>query len=473
MGRKMNQSRRQFLKTTAIGAAGMAISGGVQKAFAAPFKAINANIPNTRIICCNDAKMLSGSGSTSFQSQNQAIALAPVEADLDAMAMSLTQQASTALAWSTIFRSSKSWATTKVAIKVNCLNGNFYPHVAIVAKICKVLGPQGLGVPYSQIIIYDGCTSASGVYRNYVGTNSPGTGYTGAKIPAGVLVADGNGTTALPFYDTTQNGTQNVAVTGQGSPACTKAIANGTVDILVNCAINKGHSNWNGNATLCMKNHYGTFDPHGGNNNHGAPDYLLAINASDPIVGGTPIRQQLCIVDSLWGAKTGPSSPPDSTPYNRLVMGTFAPIVDYCVCKYIRSALQGQTYASGSTEYTSQQRFLTDFGYTTSDPQWIEISGATAVRESFGNENSQKCIFSVDGARVESSVIDLKVNGKIQSALIYDINGALVTEVGPNGGNRLSWNGLANGRPVNSGTYIIKLVSGNSVVSKSFKLLTL
>ena len=76
--------------------------------------------------------------------------------------------------------------------------------------------------------------------------------------------------------------------------------------------------------------------------------------------GGNPVRQQLCIVDSIWGSKKGgPHAVPDKR-LDRLVMGTFSGAVDYLTAKKLREPLMGVTHGP-------IDRFVKEFGYTVSE----------------------------------------------------------------------------------------------------------
>jgi hypothetical protein len=143
---------------------------------------------------------------------------------------------------------------------------------------------------------------------------------------------------------------------------CTQVVTDS--DILVNCAINKGHSQVDkGGFTLTMKNHTGTMK-------YGCPSLAQMIeqNKSDAIVGGTPPRQQLCIVDCLWSAVAGPFDK-HSHLTNRIVMGTFGPLVDIAVAKNIREKVMGATHNAAAIG-----TILASFGYSQSDIQWHELS---------------------------------------------------------------------------------------------------
>jgi hypothetical protein len=344
-------TRRKFLTVAGAGLASVAASGTLQCALGnssknvgswVDKKAINPSIDNLRVVCGYNPKMISADP-VSWEIKDQAAALVTgeVERTLDAMAVSLAQTENVADAWKKIFRKpvSKEWNATKVAIKVNCIT-NSTPRVPVVNKICKELNT--LGIPYENIIIYDGCSNATPIYASFVGNG----------LPAGVIVSDKN--SAL-------DGTVEIPVMIGNKikkHSCSRSIAEGKIDILVNMAVNKGHDKNFGSTTLTLKNHAGTFAPkplHFG----GGMDYLLGFNRSDAILGGDPIRQQLCIVDSLWGALKGPFGYPDKR-LDRLVMGTFSPSVDYLFAKKIREPLQ-------NAKHENISRFLTHFGYQETD----------------------------------------------------------------------------------------------------------
>jgi hypothetical protein len=339
-------SRRDFICRTALGTAGILAArhaafgenapwNGVYK----PRMAVNPQIDNLRVVCGINPAMITGEPSGwSMEGQNAPIDGKQAETTLDRMACTLAQKDTFAEAWKTIFRkpADKEWAGVKAALKVNCIGRN-HPRVAVVNKICVEL--NRLGVLYQNIFIYDGCSNAGPLYTAYIGKG----------LPAGVVVSDKNhalgGTMEVVIPDGKQNAYD-----------CTRAIADGTIDILVNIAVNKGHSEDLGKTTLTLKNHAGTFAPrpiHTG----GGLDYVLALNKSDALWGGTPVRQQLCIVDTLWASgKGGPGEVPDKR-LDRLVMGTFSGAVDYLTAKKIREPLMGANHGP-------IDRFVADFGYT-------------------------------------------------------------------------------------------------------------
>jgi hypothetical protein len=352
-------SRRDFLKVAGMGTAGatlgpLAFSPMAGTNVWTPGTAINPNISNLRVVCCYDPAMVSQTPTNwSVATQNTAVNKIVIAANMDVMAKSLTQKATAAEAWAAIFMkpAAKGWPQVKVAIKVPVLVTTNCPRVAIMDKLCREL--NALGVPFSSITIYDGASNAQPVYNSFVGS----------ALPAGVIVSSNN--SAL-------GGTVNVQVAALGSFTCTANIASGSVDILINIATNRGHNPEFGNCTLTLKNHYGTFAPA----DHSSVNYLLALSQNDAILGGTPPRQQLCIVDSLWASVAGPANNPDQTTA-RLVMGTFSPVVDYLTIKKIREQVMSATHNAAVVD-----RFATDFGYTTTDyatAVFVDVPPASAA----------------------------------------------------------------------------------------------
>jgi hypothetical protein len=338
-------SRREFMQRTAVGMAGIlamnhAIFGesGKCKGIFRPRMPVNPLIDNLRVVCGVNKAMITGDPSSwNMEGQNKFVDGIQVEHTMDSMACTLSQKGSPDEAWKTIFRKPvvKEWSGVKAAIKVNCIGKN-HPRIAVVNKVCCELHRSG--VPFENICIYDGCSNAQPLYSIYVGK----------VLPPGIVVSDKNkalgGTIEV-----------NIPDTKQSAHNCTRAIADGTIDIVVNISVNKSQDENVGKTTLTLKNHAGTFSPypiHFG----GGLDYIMAFNKSDAFWGGSPVRQQLCIVDTLWASsKGGPWSVPDNR-LDRLVMGTFSGAVDYLTAKKIREPLM-------RVNHGPIDRFVRDFGY--------------------------------------------------------------------------------------------------------------
>jgi len=271
-----------------------------------------------------------------------------LQANMDGMAMALAQKSTAADAWSTIFQkpAAKAWSAVNVAIKPNA-NPEVRVRVAILDKICKELNK--LGVPYGNIIIYDMINMyfSGQAYALFVGNG----------LPSGVQISGGGGGDPI-------GGKQSVAVPApyNQNGNCSTKLANGTIDILVNVASCKGHDPSFGSTTMTMKTHFGTFDPVHDTN------FLFGINKTDAIVGGNPVRQQLCIVDAIWSETGGPRGIADKDT-NSLVMGVCSPVVDYLTIKNIRE----QAPMNCSHNETVVDRFLSEFGFSAGSLTWVNV----------------------------------------------------------------------------------------------------
>ena len=371
--------RRDFLKTAAAGAAGAVGLSALKfdKIFAQSTGGwvsgmqVNPAIDNMRVICCHDTNMLTSTPTnTTFTSQNAAVNATLVASNMDQMAMQLAQKATATDAWSTIFRSSKPWASTKVAIKTNAIiaTGN-HPRVAVIKKICDVFVDQ-LGVPAANIILYDANSDASKCYSTYASLTDS------TKIRATVSVKS-------------QSLGGQVGVTIAASTKTMSGVAdlvNGVIDILVDVAIIKRHSGPGtayayGSCSLCMKNHLGTFINSGSDTGAGdasatglhSIDAICNINKHAAILGGTPVRQQLCFIDGLL-ANANSAGGSFDTRVDRLIMGTFAPIVDYLTAMRIMQDVMDRPDANNNVP-----KFLTNFDYAETDPlQWVEYVPGSA-----------------------------------------------------------------------------------------------
>jgi hypothetical protein len=371
------QKRRDFLKTAAVGAAGAVGLGAlrIERVFAQTTGGwvdgmqINPAIDNKRVICCHDTTMLTTTpANTSFTSQNAAVDATKVAANLDEMAMQLAQKTTAADAWSTIFRSSKPWASTKVAIKTNAIlgiNGN-HPRVAIIKKICDVFVDQ-FKVPAANIILYDANSDASTCYTSYASLTDA------TKIRA-----------TVSKYGQSLNGMKAATITSADRAISVVAdLVDGVIDILVDIAVVKVHSGPGtsysfGSCSLCMKNHLGTFINNGTDANPSSTglhtlNAILEINKHPAILGGNPVRQQLCIVDSLLANGNGAGGSFD-TRVDRIVMGTFAPTVDYCTATNIMTTVMNKPDRNNNLS-----KFITSFGYAATDVMdWNEYVPGSA-----------------------------------------------------------------------------------------------
>jgi hypothetical protein len=400
--------RRDFLKTAAAGAAGAMGIGAFKfdKLFAQSTGGwvsgmqVNPAIDNKRVVYCNDPKMLTSlPNNNNWASQNGTVDATLVASNLDKMAMQLAKKANATDAWSTIFRSGKAWSSTKVAIKVNGIGGSTgnHPRVAVVKKICDVFVDQ-FKVPAANIVIYDANTDAGICYSSLASLTDS------TKIRAVVSTRAGS-----------LNGFKPVTITSAGSGktiSCVADLADGVIDILVDICVLKIHdgpggSYGYGSCSLCMKNHLGTFVNTANTTGsigsstglHSIPA-ICEINKHAAVLGGNPPRQQLCIVDGLLANGKTPGGSWD-TRTDRLVMGTFAPIVDYLTAKNVLFNTSVMTVVAKATTGSSAiPQFLTNFDYAETDAlEWVDSnapidgggaggSGGTSTSAAGGNRDA-------------------------------------------------------------------------------------
>jgi len=349
-------SRRRFIqKTLIMGAAITSFPTVLVRRAAATWAqktVIHPNVNNLRVVGIADTRMTkTHEPASSWARQNELVVTEQVWEHIDRLACALAETRNPKEAWQTIFIKppQKSWSDAVVAIKTNNI-AQQHTRSAVMSKIVSTL-TDILAVKPSNIHIYDAC------HGHKMGKYTPFAGLTGG----------------CRIVDTWGGSTTSTAVAapwkGTGGKAeCLKHLVDGSVDILINIAMCKGHSSRFGGFTMTMKNHFGTFSPEPGHR-AGSEDYLIAINQTPEILGpmdkrtGKVIypRQQLCLIDAIWASKGGPGGKPSHQP-NFLAMGVMSPIVDYQVATKFRGEKMGWEPNMRMT-----RRMLTDFGYTEDD----------------------------------------------------------------------------------------------------------
>lgn len=289
--------------------------------------------------------------SCSWRRQEELVDPVRIFENMDKLACALTGLRDSSQAWRTLLLRppKKSWSDVVVAVKTNNIALQ-HTRSPVLAKVCDVM-VKLLGVKPSNIHIYDA------IHGSGMRSSTPFAG-----LPEGVVVEDEWGGVTTPT--TVPQPWKN----GQNMSKCVRPLVDGTVDILVNIALCKGHSSRFGGFTMTMKNHFGTFSPRPGHQD-GSEDYLLAINKTKEILGAMDPRsgkvlfprQQLCIVDALWASKGGPGGYPTHQP-NFLAMGVLSPIVDYVVATSFRGERMGW-----KPQMETTSRMLSEFGYSPVD----------------------------------------------------------------------------------------------------------
>lgn len=347
-------SRRTFIKSAALlGAAAASPLVFIPKARAVWERKtpVHPNVDNLRVVGITDPRMISGlEPSCDWSCQEELVSPKAVSENMDRLACALADATKPEEAWRTIFVKppAKAWSDVVVAIKTNHIALQ-HTRSAVIAGVCHALTDR-IGVKGSNIHIYDACHGSS--MERY-------TPFKG--LPDGTRIEGrwgGSNTRTIVSKPWSESETSG----------CLKELVNGSVDILVNVALCKGHSSTFGGFTMTMKNHFGTFSPSPGHQS-GAQDYLLAINQTQEILGtmdqrtGRVLfpRQQLCIVDALWASKHGPGGNPSHQTHS-LFMGVLSPVVDYLLATRFRREKMGW-----GCEMEATRRMLTEFGFSEND----------------------------------------------------------------------------------------------------------
>jgi hypothetical protein len=483
-------NRRKSLKASAAGAAG-AMIGGItpKKAHARGQQVltiwedgmqINSEIDNKRVVFCHDSEMVTDNPiSWDFEGQNDPVNTEKVQENLDKMAVALAAREVTdpndlatnaADAWATIFQKpeGKEWSEVTAAIKLVTVSSNL-PKLAVVDKICQAL--IGLGVPPAGITIFDGGNLNHGEQNRISGNRIVDyqSDYGRAGLPEGVeiveLLGSDYGTATLPNGEEVLN-----------SPDLLN------FDIMVNLAVNKAHSMFEtGKITLTMKNHLGTLSFQ---HKDTTPDNLeLFVNFAksiDVLGDGLPPRQQLCIIDGLWGNRTTHVREGDSASHCML-MGTFSPVVDYQTVRKIRENEEFMTDVAEMND-TIVNGFLTEFGYNPddlTDDDWVDaLAYEPQIISVKGGKSPAASNISVAvsiPARPAHIIFSAVETGSIAGIRIYTMLGKMLRSFKLAGNRKnysITWDGKdSRGESVPSGTYVIELNAGRHSASRRVSLL--
>jgi len=310
---------------------------------------VHPNIDDLRVVGITDAKMTKEvQVRSNWARQEQLVNAKAIQVNIDKLACALAKEKDPRKAWKAILvkPGKKSWAETVVAVKTNNI---FVQHTRspVIAKVCHVL-TDVLGVKAGNVRIYDASHGAD------MATKTPFKG-----LPEGCRIEGNWGGLTVK---------RPVGAPFKGKSAkCVKALTDGSVDILINIAMCKGHGRPHGGFTMTMKNHLGSFEPRPAHREGMA--YLIGINQSPEILGQMDKRtgkllyprQQLCLIDALWASDRGPMGPPSVQP-NFLAMGVFAPAVDYLMATQFRAKKMGWKYSAEPVG-----RMLKAFGVKTED----------------------------------------------------------------------------------------------------------
>jgi hypothetical protein len=504
MNKKMSPKRRDFLKITVAGAAGIALSsGGISRVLAGPTPRTAAGTaplnqwPGKVVINFNKGASPNAVGGTPTADQ-----ITLIKKMVDDSIKLLTGQTDIGLAWKAIFPSTGTNAlslTSKIAIKVplGCNKSLSAPHYSSVQAIVEGLAKMdfnGTKFPVANISFYDGAC----------GNNFNTAGYTAANFP-GISMVYGS------YGNNYTDGAENTA-TPPAKQQYSTVLHN--ANFLINVFSPRGHVSYTGNVTLGFKNHYGTYPPL----YHSAPDfaqYIRAINCTGPVYNKNVLTMCSAIYGQYEG--NGPGGTPqnygrysqfmDSTSTNlnstTIMVSTDPVSIEMQAIKLMR--IQGQkTYAvADMPDYLRASG-----GVVVSGTNWPPNPSAPTAMDNIGviDESKMTILRVLNGVTISvlperaassqakgpaafvtarqvqgnnSTFIEFKLPadhvGSDASISIFDMRGALVSKMSQKVLgvlNSLSWNELdVRGIPVTKGKYIVKLESGTVSQSSRFTIL--
>lgn len=496
MAKKTSAGRRNFLKTSAIGAAGFAIMGPTaRKAHADTINTtlvnlsttpINQNVDNLRVAYLQDAPAKTVTATSMVRSTNYpgwasfnnptntttGVNYSLVKTYMDSLACALAAKTDPATAWATLLQkpASKTWATTTAVIKPNAFE-NMNPCVPIVSKICEVL--IGFGMPAANITLCDN----GGDCSKWLGTG---------MCPAGVKSSGGLANTVV-----------FPASAGGESFGASSTVA--TADILVSIGCNKGHDQWveYSGVTMSQKNTKGILW-FSCNNNVANPaalgiQHLVNNNSCSYLLGNIPTtypaKMQLYIVDSLWMGDNGDwtGNITSGNNGNAIVMGTFGGAVDYFTTMKIRSQIfQAGGNAGAGWNQSIVNNFIPGYGYPTSANTTVMTAvGATVAGPGYVNvpatsssvipqenphlsrEGIVQLSVSGNGIKTVNTTVYLTKGETVQSAEVFNVKGSKVRTLALNSGsNHILWDGRADsGSLAKAGSYVVRIKGQKSVAS--------
>jgi hypothetical protein len=287
MAKKTNTNRRDFLKITAAGAAGIALTSSVGTIFAKQAASIGKSPlnkwPGRVVVNFNKAAVTASSNSAAVPDV--------IKTMIDDSIKRLTEQTEIGAAWKAIFPDSLT-ATSKIAIKVNTLNsGSVAPHWSSVKAMTdglQLMTVGGAAFPAANITIYDMNNGDNPSIDNLTLA-----GYKTENFP-----------TIAILKDTAIDGTDGALGNRKYASTLKKA------DYLINVFGARGHDIPPAGSKFSMgfKSHYGTyFDANGMHD--GLPDKMRSLNCTGPVYN----KQVLNVCVGIFGTNEGrgPSNPAD------------------------------------------------------------------------------------------------------------------------------------------------------------------
>ncbi len=335
-------TRRQFVTTTAVGAAAAYFAPALvfdpSHAFSAEMKSRVAMASHHNIV------------DSSEQINSKIIGTV-----LDETLIALTNTSSIQDAWAQIFPHLQS--TDVIGIKVNCINKRLPSHPEVAYAIAQSL-EASLGVNPNNIIIWDRTGHELKQARYTLNTTGAGVRCFGTYERFRIIdkfSADFIG------YD------ESFAVdVGEGTKVHLSKILTEMSTYLINVPVLKDHSI--AGVTLSMKNHYGSIDRPRSCHRGSCNPYIAKLNAASQIKDKT----KLIVCDALYGMYDGGPYGAPQWINRQLVASTDPVALDYTGMTIIdqQRKKKRMSSVSGKVRYL---RSAANIGLGNNDPQKIEV----------------------------------------------------------------------------------------------------
>jgi hypothetical protein len=476
MGKSETTGRREFLKITAAGAAGIALTSGIgAKVFSKPLSTIGRSPLNKwpgRVAINFNKGAVSGSSAVPDV----------VKRMVDDSMLLLTGETDLGAAWKSIFPPDKLSASTKIAIKVNTLNsGKPAPHWSSVRAITDGLQKMnfdGALFPATNITIYD--------MNNGVATNLATAGYKTDNFPDGTTIVTD---TAIDGGDGALNN-RKYAQTLKNA------------DFMINVFGARGHNipPAGSQFSLGFKSHYGTyFDANGMHAD--IANNLRAINAIGPVYN----KQVLNACIGIFGTDEGQGPEKPATLFTKyaqkidsasttqcpttIILSTDPISAEMQAIKILRMNKDGGAYTvSDMPPYLQSCAGIETAGFSpTYDLGVIDeaqmtirrmVNGVGVLSPAMLSAKRAGALVSAHQIKGHSTFIDFALSkehfGKEALLEIFDAKGSLARAFSQKVlgvRNHLSWDEKdSRGNVVANGMYVIRLASGSVRESSQFSI---
>lgn len=431
-------SRRDFLKRTALGTAGLALassfpgfsgwaSGGQDKI--------------SRVVIVTDEGASSGSD----------IAADVVQVMMDRGLMELTDEPTVGAAWRSLFPNITS--ASRIGIKVNCINAHCSSHPEVAQAIVEGLASMEVGggkFPRNNVIIWD--------RTNEELTNAGYTLYTGSEPDT------------VRCFGTDQSGIGYDAdsqIDVCGHTCYPSSILTRHCDYLINLSVLKNHTT--AGVTLSLKNHLGSVhNPWVLHGSYGecCDPYIPALNKEIRERLGVPQVANIC--DAIFGIYSGGPSGYPQFVYNGILLSRDPVALDYQGMIILKD--QGCQTTAMATHIATAASPPYDLG--TDDPLQIEVRHI--VNPATGVPEAGKPDPLPDGYRLglaypnpfnAQTVIPYHIGGKTPVSVrieLFDVRGrrvrTLFQGMRKSGDYQVVWDGRdGGGLSLASGVYLCRM----------------